>query len=233
MKSRSLSLILFAAAMTIVILVHIMNYRQSKFLLESFTAVEESQHTLIKINKLSSYLRDIQRSYRGFALTGQNEFLQPYRNAVQMVPILIDELRGELASQPVQIALVDSLERKAEQKVDFIEDAIVQITTGNRRFATENIPYGTTLFEQMNDLLDAIEENERLLVMRHHQTVQERARINSFIIITGLLSSTFLMSAAIVIIFKSQKKIERLNMKVEDSNTKLYTINSQFNAINT
>ena len=49
-----------------------------------------------KIIELLSAYKDIETSQRGFVITGEDAFLEPYRNALPVIPLLTDSLKLEL-----------------------------------------------------------------------------------------------------------------------------------------
>lgn len=227
MNRKYLSLLLSGLALIIIVVIQMLSYRQSRDLLESFHSVEESQQTLIKINKLGSYLKDIQRSHRGYVITHEKQFLTPYENAVDVVPVLIKEIAEEVLSVNDQQILLDSLERIAKRKIDFVEQSIALVNTGRHSEATESILEGERLFDQMISLLTQIETNERNHIRASQQKVSKEARLNTIIFISGATISVMLLLSALTIIILSQRKIEKLNKEVREVNLTLSDVNEK------
>lgn len=232
MKRKHISLILFSIALIIIAVVHILDYQQTKFLVQSFKSVEESQQTLIKVNKLASYLKDIQRAHRGYVITHQREFLNAYETAVDVVPILLTDIRDDLHLQESQKSLVDSLAVKAQQKIDYVEAAIIQVSTGKYEEAIKGITKGKILFDQMTTLIGKIEADERVYTLKQQQEVKDNTDRNYAIVIVGFVSSVLLLLIAMIIVFINQNKIEKLNLEIESANKELAAYNEELIATN-
>lgn len=218
---------LFGLAIIIIVVIHVLSYRQSRNLLASFRSVEESQQTLVKINKLGSYLKDIQRSHRGYVITHEKQFLMPYENAVDLVPVLIEDIADEVLSVNDQQRLLDSLARIAKMKIDYVEQAITLVNTGRHREAAESTLAGKRLFDQMASLLAQIEINERNHISMLQQQVSAEARLNTIIFISGALASVILLLSALAIVILSQSKIEGLSRDFHEANITLSEANEK------
>jgi PAS domain S-box-containing protein len=232
MRKKYVSLLLFLLALTVIVLVHVEDYRQSSFLIDSFYAVEKSQQTVITINKLASYLKDIQRSHRGYVITQQKEFLIAYENAIDIVPSLIIEIRADTNDHLSQQQLLDSLEVKANQKIQLVEAAIVQVNTGRQQEAIQGIVNGKKLFDQINVIIGRLEANEKQYTDQQRRNVNYRADRNYMIVIAGLVSSSLLLIIAMLNIFMNQKKIEDLSRTVIASNKELEAFNEELTSTN-
>lgn len=78
---------------------------------------DSSRHTDRVINSLQdvlSSLKDVETSARGFLLTQESIYLEPYQAALPRIPKRLDELQQLLADSPVQQKRLDSLRRLAQ-----------------------------------------------------------------------------------------------------------------------
>lgn len=81
----------------------------------------KSRHTDRVINALEdvlSSLKDIETSARGFLLTQDSIYLEPYRAVLPRIPKRLDELQQLLTESPVQQKRLDSLRRLSQNNID-------------------------------------------------------------------------------------------------------------------
>jgi diguanylate cyclase (GGDEF)-like protein/PAS domain S-box-containing protein len=80
--------------------------------------VEEAIHETL------SLLKDAETGQRGFILTGQHEFLPPYRAAQQALPRQLEQLRALVSADPVQAASARRLAVSARAKMEELAQTI-------------------------------------------------------------------------------------------------------------
>ena len=213
-RKKLLLVILLTASLLVVVLALILDYRQSSSTLVSL--FEISQQRMVRLSELSANLKDIQRSHRGFVITHQPEFLAPYDSATRAVPLLLRQLASDLTTDE-QTVLVDSLTRKINVKIAYVEEAIEQVQTGRFQEAIVGIGKGRVLLDEITIIINRMQNNEHKLVGQQRNKVEQRARLVFAIVIAGLLISSVLLLVSLSIIYRHQRRIESLNVKVDES----------------
>jgi signal transduction histidine kinase len=79
--------------------------------------IEESALTLASVNKLLGHLIDAETGQRGFLLTGDAKYLEPYTQAVGQVNGTLDELHLLLKPYPDQLKVYDTMTRHISRKL--------------------------------------------------------------------------------------------------------------------
>ena len=78
-------------------------------------------HEIIEeLQNIDSLIKDADIEARGYALTGQPEFLEPHRIAVARIQSRLRVLRAMAASDPEPLARLPELEKLVVERVDFI-----------------------------------------------------------------------------------------------------------------
>ena len=95
----SLPLAMFAAA--ILIFINEVSYHQSR---DAMTQVEEAQNTRSAINKLLQQMLDAETGQRGYLLTGEVDYLEPYDRSIADVSQNLDALRQLVTPYPDELA---------------------------------------------------------------------------------------------------------------------------------
>jgi signal transduction histidine kinase len=90
--------------------------------------MSEEQHVLyrasVRIALLFSALQDIEASQRGYLVTHDAAYLEPYRKSVQALPERVDGVREAIATRPALQADFDLIKSIIPRKLDEIEHTI-------------------------------------------------------------------------------------------------------------
>lgn len=83
--------------------------------------IEESAQTLASVNKLLGHLIDAETGRRGFLLTGDAKYLEPYTQGVAQINGTLDELHLLLKPYPEQLKVYDTMTRHISRKLSELE----------------------------------------------------------------------------------------------------------------
>jgi diguanylate cyclase (GGDEF)-like protein/PAS domain S-box-containing protein len=146
-------------------------------------AVREVEHTLYvesAIDGTLSLLKDAETGQRGYILSGDPQFLQPYEAARRDIPPLFERLQAAVQDDTEKITRVAVLERLIQNKYEFIDTTISLHRAGDTVQATQLIRSGRgkQLMDAIrNDCHFLLELEERDLVKRKHEA--ESARLGA------------------------------------------------------
>lgn len=112
----SLPLAILAAA--ILIFINEASFRQST---QAVSRIEEAQKTRGALNKLLQQLLDAETGQRGYLLTGDATYLEPYSRALESIDQNMDFLRHLFAADPVQLGEFGLLSRHVSRKLAEID----------------------------------------------------------------------------------------------------------------
>ena len=100
----------YGVVLVVVGAVGIVAYRATTDLIGSASLVAHSHKVKETLADLLSTLKDAETGQRGFVLTGQERYLEPYTNATREVDRKIQDLRDLTVDQPAQQRQVDKLQ---------------------------------------------------------------------------------------------------------------------------
>lgn len=89
--------------------VAIFNFRLSEDVLENSQYVARSQVVVRTSSSLQRNIIDMETGMRGYLLTGNEAFLEPYYTAARQVPALLDELEKMVVDSPVQKGSIEQI----------------------------------------------------------------------------------------------------------------------------
>ena len=103
-------------------------YVRSTKALETLT---QTQNTRAKINMLMQLMLDAETGLRGYLLTGEERYLEPYNTATSAINGTMDELRKIFILNPLDLATFTPLARQVERKMSEMELSLRLYRQGN------------------------------------------------------------------------------------------------------
>src|SRR3954464_5439522 len=100
----------FVVLIIIFIISFLINQRLSREVIRNSEYINRSETIIRNSNLLHKNIIDMQSGYRGYLLTGQEDFLDSYHEGLKSVPVLIDEEFGLVDSDDQQRRL-DSIKK--------------------------------------------------------------------------------------------------------------------------
>ncbi|MEO6291176.1 MAG: CHASE3 domain-containing protein, partial [Burkholderiaceae bacterium] len=115
--------------------------------------IEESAQTLSAVNKLLIHLIDAETGQRGYLLTGEADYLEPYTSAIAEINQTLDTLHVLLKSYPDQLVVYNTMARHISRKL-----AELEITVRMRKEGQEDAWKFVTATNLGKEHMDVIRE---------------------------------------------------------------------------
>src|ERR1700722_11854502 len=110
----------FAMVLVILIAIGAISFMSTRKLVETSRMVGQSHDGLEKMQEILSLLKDAETGQRGFLLTGEERYLEPYTAALPA----IDQAISDVRQIPDQGANADLLKSLAEKKIAELGETI-------------------------------------------------------------------------------------------------------------
>ncbi|MFZ5666084.1 MAG: ATP-binding protein [Pseudomonadota bacterium] len=171
------------------------------------------------VNEVHALLAEASSGVRGYLLTGEPRFLEPYDRAEQLVPQVTQRLRGSIrdAEASVHLARIEAL---ASQK----REGLSQLVAARRRTGADvvsdpTITAGLGANKQVLDALrgeiEGMQERERELLAARQDRL-DRVRFNG-LVITGLLTVAGLVGSLFAVFLFSSGIVRRVQRLERDA----------------
>jgi len=206
---RTLNLV-FAIAFLVLISTFIYLYLNITNLQKANKWVDHTNEVLLTLEGIHSEVKDAESGVRGYVITEDPTHLEPYFGAYKNVQNQLTTLHTLINDNKNQIVLLDSLQALLAQRF-VILNRLISISNNNadQEEISSIIFEGKTKMDQINELIDQLEKNERiLLVKRNRYADQLNQSTPQLIIISGLLGFIFLGVSYIFIFRDFQSRIE-------------------------
>ena len=224
-----------SAGLVILLVVVVASFRAFKL---SETSAEIHMHTLVVIkqaNELLSELTDAETGERGYALTGNEVFLEPYLKVRDNISGHLQELRQlslSSASQEHLNALVPLVDAKLAEIAAVIElrrhrdITAIQATVANNE--------GKRLMDLMRVEMDGFLKIEEGLLAQHDGTLQsDMKQLFYTIVATSLFMALFVLAFTYFIYRQTQQRLKNLvHVETQHFLEKQEEINKQLDLVN-
>ena len=127
----------FVVAALATMVIAFVNYRASEVRGDAVAAIERASQGMRQLSLVHSALKDMETGQRGYLLTGNLSYLQPYQLAHGVYERQLTALKESTDSQPAQRRLVTQIEDLARQKIRELEETVELRKAGNTEAAME------------------------------------------------------------------------------------------------
>jgi PAS domain S-box-containing protein len=208
---RRLGRLGFVLAGVLLVAVGVVSYRQ---MLRLQDARDLTTHTLLvreEIEILFSLIKDAETGQRGFLLTGDPKYLEPYEAATRLVLVhttRLRELTADNAAQQAQLVRLDGL----------VGAKLSELATTLRAARTEGFPtasrivrtdVGIRLMDDIRTLLAAMRDEESRLYAERERRMDQAARTATTGNIAGLVVAFALVLGATLLTVRAIRHRDR------------------------
>lgn len=92
----------YGLALIILTIIGVVSYRSTTGLIENNDRVSHTHKVLQNLGDVLSLLKDAETGQRGYTITGEEPFLEPYQAAISQIGNVVKELRELTADNPNQ-----------------------------------------------------------------------------------------------------------------------------------
>ncbi|PTL78256.1 CHASE3 domain-containing protein [Vitiosangium sp. GDMCC 1.1324] len=197
---------------------------------EASTLVSRSHKTLSEIERFLTIVKDAESGQRDYILTGNDAYLEPYRQATGALAKEFAALREFIADNPEQVRRLEVLKELVDQKMVSLRTTIeVRRTQGfEPALASINSGEGKQLMDAIRKSIAEMQQQEAtLLATRDGQQEEDVRAFNQFFWIDGLGILVFVLLTAMLIGKNLERKLQTAIAQVQGSSTELHSAASQ------
>lgn len=152
--------------------------------------------------KLLGALRDVETGQRGYVLTGDKEFLQPYWQGRSRVNAALNGLEKVIPKHEF-----DHIQRATKKKIQIVESAITLFDGGGQQKAKDVIASkaGKRVMDELRELVGA--QDMEAQIVKNRLLEQQKKRNADMLMLSGMVGGfTLLLLSAIGIFSKQELK---------------------------
>jgi signal transduction histidine kinase/DNA-binding response OmpR family regulator len=132
----------FAAAVLMLGLIGLIAYHSTSQLISNNARADAAAHNLLELTQLFDTVKDAETGQRGYLLTGDATYLEPYRRSIARLESPLQNLQKSLLNFPGQQERLDRLETLIKAKSDELQRTIVARDTQGTQAAIAIVKRG-------------------------------------------------------------------------------------------
>ncbi|RZL50429.1 MAG: response regulator [Pedobacter sp.] len=195
-------------SLIILVLSSLASYVSIRNLIKSSTLVEHSNTVISSLDNTISTLKDAETGQRGFLLTGNKIFLEPYIGAKEKVNALYRSLHEDTKDNPYQQRKLEELKTILDSRLTIIERTIVVKNKGGV-VPEASLLEGKSYMDNVRQIIrDMQAEEKRLLAIRTNE-------LNNFAGYTPILIILASVLSLLITIFFYRKVASDFDTRIE------------------
>ncbi|MEP6626577.1 MAG: response regulator [Ginsengibacter sp.] len=214
------------------------SYISIKNLIEGTQMVRNSNRIIDNINSLLSVAKDAETGQRGFLLTGNPTFLDPYNDAKGKSNALFEELHKQIINEDSQKKQLIQLKLDVVNRMSILEKNLVKKKNG-QPISAEDLLSGKKYMDDLRETVGSMRNDETRQLESRLAEVNKLANLTPPLIILAAL-----LAIGITLFFyrkvssdfneknKLQEELEHKNREIEDKISAIQNVASQISSGN-
>jgi CheY-like chemotaxis protein/CHASE3 domain sensor protein len=198
----------FALAVSAVAVIALLSYQSLQTTAASSKSLTQTVEVLAQLNNLLSTLKDAETGQRGYLLTGNESYLEPYLTAKAALPGEFATLRGLMANRPQQKSRIDALEFVAGQKMEELAQTVdlKQAGKSDAALAIVRTDRGKINMDRIRAAVGEMDASERQLITQRGEEWRNAAAVSLVVTLGGSGILLVLMAFAAVVASRDFRK---------------------------
>ncbi len=165
----------------------------SQRMIRADARLESSTLLQLDLERLLTHLQDAETGQRGYILTGKDEYLEPYSQAIRDYSFDLDRAANALRDNPSQARILEHVRELTKAKIDWQQGTIRLRRDGGLEAALPRIGSGRgkQLMDEIRLALDEINDSESRLLASYRQA--DKAAIQA-------MNQTMLVGAPLLVL---------------------------------
>ncbi len=169
---KSKIILAFGLTVCLLFFVFAIHYNSSNQLIEARKWVEHTYEVMERLESILSLSKDLETAQRGFTLTANDDFLEPYHQSRPKLNSALEKVRELTIDNPKQQERISRLETLESTNLGFIDKMITLSKANNQQSAIELMKTmkGKEHMDQIRTLVTDMENEERTLLKARIET---------------------------------------------------------------
>ncbi len=188
-------------AVAAVVIISLWSYQALQANTVGANSLTQSIEVLRQMESLLSTVKDAETGQRGYLLTGDEAYLEPYAISTAALAVEFKNIRALLAARPEQKQQIDTLEVIVGQKMQEVAKTIALRRAGqtDAALAVVRAGSGKLYMDRIRDAAGDMESSERHLIAQRNQAWKDSAAMSLAVTWGGSAVLLLLIGAATLI----------------------------------
>lgn len=219
-----LSTALFTVLLSIWLVITTAIFIQLYYLTESNEWVDHTDDVLYSIEETLSLIKDVQVGYRGYLLTEDSSYLQPFLDAHTKVDSSFRELEQLTSDNDIQQANLQELEKYLIIYLDEVDSALIYVRNNVKDLTPVWLERNKGLIDSVYIWADVVKTHEEGLLVTREEEQETFSSISPALL---LVLSIFSLSVLILLYYIQRKDIERRIQLMQELETQVFQLKNK------
>lgn len=188
----------FAIALAALFIIGLVSYRSTSGLIATAGEVTHTHQVIENLQQVISFMKDAETGQRGFLITGEDGYLDPYNAAVQQIRDPLKKIRELTSDNPNQRQRMDALEPLIEEKFAELKETIDVRRDPQKGFeaakAVVLTDKGKKTMDDIRKVTGQMEDEENALLERRAQESKQSVDQTHSTIVFGTASTLLILA---------------------------------------
>lgn len=179
----------FALPVIILTVIGCVGYLNTASLITNSERVTHTHEVLGNLELILSLMKDVETGARGFAIVGEDKYLEPYEAAIPRVDTTMAELKSLTRDNPVQQRRLEALGPKLTARVKHSTSVVAAAGADKKNLeASQAIVangLGKKLFDEIRAMVAELRDEELRLLQERDTKALDSANLAKYSILTG------------------------------------------------
>jgi signal transduction histidine kinase/CheY-like chemotaxis protein/CHASE3 domain sensor protein/HAMP domain-containing protein len=213
-------LIGFGLSLLLLVVSSVASFFSIRNLLQSAYWVDHTNVVILRLENTLSFMKDAETGQRGYLLTGDEEFLGPYRGAADSVMANLQSLKELTGDNPEQQAEIEKLRSLMASRQGLLETSIKARRTG-QSISFETLQDGRMIMDQARELVGRMENREKRLLAVRTQNLNRIAAYTPILIVIAALLALLITSIFYIRVKRDYDERTKLQGALEEKDREI------------
>jgi signal transduction histidine kinase/DNA-binding response OmpR family regulator/CHASE3 domain sensor protein len=153
----------FGLSLLLLIISSVASYTSIQKLVDSSFWVDHTNKVIVELENILGNLKDAETGQRGYLLTSDVQYLEPYNGANQNALNSLDKIKLLTADNPAQQKSSEDLRKLVAQRMAILQEAI-DVLKEKKIIDINILAQGKTYMDSARDIISQMEDRERALL---------------------------------------------------------------------
>ena len=183
-------------ALIILVIIGTISYQSTSSLLEASTSVEHTYEVIHDVEQVIGSLNTAETGQRGYIITGEERYLEPYFAAVRTIDQQLKDVRVKTTDNLSQQGRLDLLEPLVEQRLSRLKENIDRRKSEGFESAQKAIltDEGKGLMDEIRKVISEVENEENALLVNRDAEKKAESQRTISVIVFGIPAAFLLLA---------------------------------------
>jgi PAS domain S-box-containing protein len=214
---RFIEPVLVAASIIALITNGVLDVMHFQRMQETRLSIRASKRVMIKLGETLEAILDAETGQRGFLITEDEQYLQPYDNAVDRIGGLLDELEAQAAADAQHDELLDGLRELTDAKLAELDAVIKRMQSEGREAAVALVKTnaGMQTMNKIRKVVKEFRETEGKAITRAEEAALASYRNGLATSIFATTAALMLVGGVVYVLQHSRRRSERASLAIQ------------------